>query len=203
MTTIKTTWGKIFEKDKFSLISGIGYHYYSGDHFENISLVANKFPRKLLIHTEGCTGYSKFNPKDEVFNAEMYGHDILGDLNAGINGYIDWNLALDNTGGPNHKLNFCNSPIMLNKDSSDYIKNLSYYYIKHFSNLICPGAKRIAFSKYTDQIEVTSFINIDNSIVVVLLNKNNFNREYNLCIDNILLHDNLDAHAIVSYLIKR
>ncbi len=183
-------------------ISGIAYHYYTGDHFENIQLTHEAFPGKLLIHTEGCTGYSKFNPNDEVHNGEIYGHDILGDLNAGANAYIDWNLVLDNKGGPNHKLNYCNSPIMINKDGSNYIKNLTYYYIKHFSNIIMPGAKRIGFSKYTSDIEVTSFKNPDSSIAIVLMNRNNFSKEYTICLGDISIHDNLDSHAIVSYLIK-
>ena len=183
-------------------ISGIAFHWYTGDHFENIKLISETFPDKLLIHTEGCTGFSKFNPNDEVTNGEIYAHDILGDLNSGVNAYIDWNLILDNKGGPNHKSNYCNSPIMLNQDNSDYIKNLTYYYIKHFSNLIKPSSKRIAFSRYTDKIEVTSFINPDNSIAIVLLNRNGSNKEYNLCINDKLIHDNLDSHAIVSYLIK-
>ena len=183
-------------------ISGIAFHWYTGDHFENISLTHESFPGKLLIHTEGCTGYSKFNQNDEIKNAEMYGHDILGDLNNGINAYIDWNLVLDNKGGPNHKLNYCNSPIMINKEATDYIKNLTFYYIGHFSKYIYSGAKRIAFSKYTDNIEVTAFKNPDNSIAVVLLNRNDFNKEYNLCINDIVIHDNLDSHAIVIYLIK-
>ena len=193
---------EVKDNKALEVISGFAFHWYSGDHFENIKLTADAFPGKVLIHTEGCTGFSNFNPNDEVKNAEIYAHDILGDLNSGINAYIDWNLILDNNGGPNHKKNFCNSPIMLNKDNSDYIKNLSYYYIKHFSNIIKPGSKRVAYSKYTDKIEVTSFINTDNSIAVVLLNKNGFNMEYNLCINNSLIHDNLDAHAIVSYILK-
>lgn len=191
-------------KDNKSLeaISGIAFHWYTGDHFENIELTHNAFPGKLLFHTEGCTGYSKFNPKEEVKNAEIYGHDILGDLNSGIHAFIDWNLILDNKGGPNHKLNYCNSPIMINKEKNDYIKNLTFYYIGHFSKFIQTGAKRIAYSKYTSDIEITSFINPDNSIAVVLMNKNDFNKEYNLVIKDNIIHDNLDSHAIVTYLIK-
>ena len=188
--------------DALKSVAGIAFHYYTGDHFENISLTQNAFPGMFLIHTEGCTGYSKFNPDDEVKNAEIYAHEILGDLNAGANAYIDWNLVLDNKGGPNHKLNFCNSPIMLNKDNTDYIKNLSFYYIGHFSKFIKPGAKRIAHSRYTSDIEVVAFKNIDNSTAIVLLNRNNFNKEYNLVFEDIVMHDNLDSHAIVSYLIK-
>lgn len=183
-------------------ISGIAFHWYTGDHFENITLAKEFFPGKLLIHTEGCTGYSKFNPNDEEKNAEIYAHDILGDLNAGINGYIDWNMCLDFKGGPNHKMNFCNSPIMLNNEKSDYIKNLSFYYINHFSHFIKPGAQRIGFSRYTDTIEITAFKNTDNSIAIILLNKNNFNKEYNLVFNNEVIHDNLDSHAIVSYFIN-
>ena len=201
---------KLFTRSKKELtnnkaleaISGIAYHYYSGDHFENIELTHNAFPGKLLIHTEGCTGYSKFNPNDEVHNGELYGHDILGDLNSWSNAYIDWNLVLDNKGGPNHKLNYCNSPIMINSDKTNYIKNLTYYYIGHFSKFIMPGSKRIAFSRYTDNIEVTSFKNPDNSIAIVLMNRNNFNKEYTICLNDISIHDNLDSHAIVTYLIR-
>ncbi len=36
-------------------VAGIAFHWYTGDHFENIELVKKEFPSKLLIHTEGCT----------------------------------------------------------------------------------------------------------------------------------------------------
>lgn len=36
-------------------VSGIAFHWYSGDHFENIELLRKLFTNKLLIHTEGCT----------------------------------------------------------------------------------------------------------------------------------------------------
>lgn len=201
---------KLFTRSKQELInnkaleaiSGIAYHYYSGDHFENIALTHDAFPGKILLHTEGCTGYSKFNPNEEVQNGEIYGHDILGDLNVGSNGYIDWNLVLDNRGGPNHKLNYCNSPIMINSNKTDYIKNLTYYYIGHFSKFIMPGSKRVAFSKYTSDIEVTAFKNPDNSIAIVLMNRNNFNKEYTICLNNVTFHDNLASHAIVSYVVR-
>ena len=183
-------------------IAGFAFHWYSGDHFENITLTHDAFPDKLLFHTEGCTGFSHFRQEDEVQNGEIYAHDILGDLNAGINAFIDWNLILDHKGGPNHKLNFCNSPIMLNNNSSDYIRNLTYYYIGHFSKFINPLAKRIAFSRYDDRIEITAFKNADSSIAVVLLNRNDWNYEYNLCINNVVIHDNLDSHAIVTLVIR-
>lgn len=88
---------------------------------------------------------------------------------------------------------------MLSKNKSSYIKNLSFYYIAHFSKFIKSGAKKVAFSKFSDKIEVTAFKNPDNSVIIVLLNRNNFNIEYNLKINEKIFHDNLDAHAIVTF----
>ena len=156
------------------MVAGIGYHYYSGDYFENIKTFKELYPDKLAIHTEGCTGYELLwfrKRKRRVPNAEIYAHDIIGDLNNGANGYIDWNMMLDYHGGPTHIHNRCNSPIMLTKKGNDYTKNLPYYYIGHFSRFIKPGAKRIAFSKFDDSLEVTSFKNPDESIAVVILNR--------------------------------
>ena len=101
--------------------------------------------------------------------------------------------------GPNHENNFCNSPIMLNNVKNNYIKNLTFYYIEHFSRFIQPNAKRIGFSKFTDKIEVTAFKNPDNSVIIILLNKNDYNVEYNLKIGEEIFHDNLDSHAIVTF----
>lgn len=111
-------------------------------------------------------------------------------------------MVLDYEGGPNHKENFCNSPVILNKGKNGYIKNLSFYYIQHFSRFIKPGSKRIGFSKFSDKIKVTAFKNTDNSVIIVLLNKNDFNVEYNLKINEQIFHDNLDSHAIVTFVVK-
>ena len=139
-----------------------------------------------------------FKRRDYIKNAEIYAHDIIGDLNAGISAFIDWNMVLDNKGGPNHKFNFCNSPIMLNLSKNTYTKNLSFYYIEHFSKFIRPNSTKIGFSKFSDKIEVTAFKNPDNSVIIILLNRNDYSIEYNLKINEQILHDNLDKHAIVT-----
>lgn len=182
--------------------AGIAFHWYTGSHFENLNELHRLFTDKLLIQTEGCTGYSNFKPSDELFNAELYASEIIGDLNNGVNGFIDWNIVLEYNGGPNHKNNYCNSPIMINKKHTDYIKTPSFYYIGQFSKYIKPGAKRIHFSRFTNNIQITAFKNLDNSVIIVLLNTNDFNSEYNLCYKNYYFHDNLDSHAIVTFIIE-
>ena len=185
----------------YDYAAGVGFHWYTGSYFENLKKVNELYPEKLLIHTEGCTGYSKFKPKDELFNAELYASEIIGDLNSYTNAFIDWNLVLDYKGGPNHKRNYCNSPIMINKDKTGYIKTPSFFYIGQFSKYIKPGATRINFNSDYEDINITAFKNIDKSIVVVLLNKKDYNIEYNFCYKGYQFHDNLDSHAIVTLII--
>ena len=191
----------ILDKDKNNWISGIGCHYYSGDHFENVRLLREKYPEKIILHTEGCTGFSIKRRSRQIPNAEIYAHDIIGDLNAGSNGYIDWNILLDFKGGPNHVLNNCNSPIMANIFGNNYKKNATYYYIGHFSKFIERGARRIAYSKYTDKLEVTSFQNPDGKIIVVILNRSNQNEKINLVLNNKIYKDTIYKNSIITYVI--
>ncbi|HAS74371.1 MAG TPA: glucosylceramidase [Clostridiales bacterium UBA8960] len=159
------------DKTANAAVGAVGFHWYSGDHFEAIELVRRKYPDKALIFTEGCIEYSKFSADSQLTNAQMYAHEIIGSLNAGMNAFIDWNLYLDEKGGPNHVDNLCDAPIMIDYEKGNLIYNLSYDYIGHFSKFIKPGAVRIGLSRFTDQIEVTAFKNKDASIIAVLLNR--------------------------------
>ena len=124
--------------------------------------------------------YSLFADSGEIYKAEMYAHDILGNLNAGINASLDWNLLLDEKGGPNHVGNFCAAPIMCAPGEDSYEKRLTYYYIGHFSRYIKEGAVKIGTSRYTDGIEVTAFLNPDGERVAVILNKSEKEVPYTL-----------------------
>ncbi len=192
---------EIFNKDKYNLISGIGYHYYTGDHFENISLVRQKYKDKIIIHTEGCTGFSINRKRRQIPNAEIYAHDIIGDLNAGANGYIDWNILLDFKGGPNHVYNYCNAPIMANFFGNNYKKNASYYYIGHFSKFIEKGAKRIGYSNFTNKIEVTAFENPNGKIVLVILNSSENSENFTIVLNEKVYSDKIEKHSILTYII--
>lgn len=151
-------------------VSGVAFHWYTGDHFEAVELARRRYPEKKFYFTEGCVEYSRFDGASDLKKAEMYAHDILGNLNAGIAGSIDWNLLLDSKGGPNHVGNFCEAPIMLNARGGLEYKG-SYYYIGQFSRYIRPGALRLETSRYCAELEVTAFRNPDGSTAVVLLNR--------------------------------
>lgn len=162
----------IFEDAEASqYITGAAVHWYTGDHFEAIEAIKAKYPDKEVFFTEGCVEYSRFADSGEVQKAEMYAHDMLGNLKAGISAFLDWNLLLDEKGGPNHVGNFCAAPLMCCPEADELEKRLSYYYIGHFSRYIKRGAKKIAVTRYSDQIEAVGFLNPDGERVLVVLNK--------------------------------
>lgn len=152
-------------------IDGVAFHWYTGDHFEALQELRRQFPEKELIFSEGCVEYSRFATDNQVAHAEMYAHDIIGDFNAGMNGYIDWNIYLNDKGGPNHVGNFCDAPVMCDTENDTIDIKLSYYYIGHFSRFVKRGAKRILVSRFTDKVEATGFLNPDGEKVIVLLNR--------------------------------
>ncbi|MCD7882168.1 MAG: glucosylceramidase [Lachnospiraceae bacterium] len=153
------------------VVDGVAVHWYTGDHFDALRLIREKYPNKRIFFTEGCVEYSRFADSNEVQKAEMYAHDMAGNLSAGVEAELDWNLILDEKGGPNHVGNYCAAPIMCDTGTGTVEKRLSYYYIGHFSRYIRRGAKAIATTSYTDKIDVAAFINPDGERVAVLLNK--------------------------------
>jgi len=145
---------------------GMAVHWYSGDHFEALDFIRQLYPDLPLYNTEAC--HMKRPGDDERSLAEQYAHDIIGDLNRGVSGWMDWNLLLDERGGPNHMGNFCHAPVYA-KDGRLHFER-SYDYLTHLSRYIKRGARRIGVSRYTDRIDCTAVQNPDGQYAAVLLN---------------------------------
>ena len=152
-------------------VSGCAVHWYTGDHFENLHLIKKHFPEKEIFFTEGCVEYSRLSDASDVQNAEMYAHQMIGNLKGGITAIFDWNLLVDFKGGPNHVGNYCDAPIKALESGKDYEKKLSYYYIGHLTRYIKEGANLIWSSNYTDKLDALASLNPDGQRVVVILNK--------------------------------
>jgi len=166
---------------------GMGFHWYEswsgGDKmFDNVRIVHDAYPDKNLLFTEGCP--ESFNPA--MYNnwglGETYGRSMINDFNNGTVGWTDWNILLDETGGPNHVGNFCFAPVHANTKTGQLIYTNSYYYIGHFSKFVHPGAKRIISSSSRSQLLTTAFINTDGKVAVIVMNQSNLKITYNLCI---------------------
>lgn len=161
----------IIDSETSHMIAGIALHWYSGDHFEAVRILHEKFPDKKLILSEACIEYRVYGTGSILQNAQKYAHDMIGDFKNGLCAFYDWNLLLNEEGGPNHAGNLCEAPFFYQRKERQLFENISASYIWHFSHFIRPGAVRIGSSSYTEQLESTAFQNPDGSIVVVMLNQ--------------------------------
>lgn len=180
---------------------GMGFHWYeswSGGQpmYENVGLVNKTYPTKNLLFTEGCAESFKQEGYQRWANGERYGRSMINDFNNGTVGWTDWNILLDETGGPNHVGNFCFAPVHANTKSGEIIYTPSYYYIGHFSKFIRPGAKRINSASSRSQLLTTAFINPDGKIAVIVMNQSDKPVTYNLCIGTNAAVITILAHAI-------
>jgi glucosylceramidase len=209
---------------------GIAFHWYSGDGFEAVQQVFEEFPRAKLLASEAT--YERYRwhegttlEEGDWSFGEGYAHDVIGDLNAGSTGWIDWNLLLDQTGGPNHEQNSCDAAVMADVseagtvDGGRLYRHPQFYFMGHFSKYILPGSQRLqtrisnrrAYNGATrwygtctgdDGLETTAVLRRDGLVAVVALN----------CGDNIIafkLRDGTKAalafippHSIQTYLLE-
>ena len=158
------------DEETDSMIGGIAVHWYSGDHFEAVQMVHDIYPDKEIILSEACIEYCKYQQGDCLENAKKYAHDLVGNLKSGLTRFIDWNLVLDEIGGPNHVGNFCDAPYLYHTKTGDLEERTTVAYLWHFAHFIQPGAVRIGTSAYTEKLEAVAFEN-DKEYVVVMLNR--------------------------------
>ena len=107
---------------------------------------------------------------------------MIHDFNDGTVGWTDWNILLDEQGGPNHAQNFCFAPVHADTKTGQLTYLSSFYYIGHFSKFIRPGAKRISSSSSRGQLLTTAFRNTDGKIAVVVMNQSGDKIAYRLWI---------------------
>lgn len=166
---------------------GIGYHWYenwSGGEmmYDNVGKVHEMYPNKNLLFTEGCVEAFKTERLQRWSNGVRYGKSMINDFNNGTVGWTDWNILLDENGGPNHVGNYCFAPIHADLKTGELIYTPSYYFIGHFSKFITKGAKRVNTVASRSQLVATSFKNNDGKIVTVVLNLSDKKVTYHLCV---------------------
>ncbi|MBW7847086.1 MAG: glycoside hydrolase family 30 protein [Bacteroidales bacterium] len=185
---------------------GLGFHWYedwSGGVpvFENVRRVQEAFPEKNLLFTEGCA--ESFNPtRYEAWElGEEYGRSMIHDFNNGAVGWTDWNILLDERGGPNHVGNFCFAPLHGNTQTGELTFTNSYYYIGHFSKFIQKGAKRVIASPSRSQLISTAFLNPDGSLVVVVMNESEIPTDFFLWINGKAAPAQSPPHSMMTFVL--
>lgn len=188
---------------------GTGFHWYEDWNdgipmFNAVKQVQEAYPDKNLIFTEGCNeryDLTRIENEDPKL-AERYGKAMINDFNNGTVAWTDWNILLDETGGPNHVGNLCFSPVHGNTKTGVLTFTNSYYYIGHFSKFIRPGAKRIVSASSSKALLTTAFQNQDGSIVIIVMNVGDDEISFSLSMSSKTAQLNTLPHSIQTLIIK-
>jgi glucosylceramidase len=180
---------------------GIAYHWYEpwsgGDPmYENVRLVHETFPDKPLIFTEGCNDTFDMQRVNDWKLGEHYGDSMIHDLNNGTVAWTDWNVLLDETGGPNHVGNFCFAPLHADTRTGRLIYTNAFHYIGHFSKFIRPGARRIAASPSRSALISTAFMDADGKVSAVVMNRGDKEVPYYLWVEGQAAEVTSPPHSI-------
>lgn len=180
---------------------GMGFHWYEtwagfDPMFGNVAEVAQAYPDKPLLLTEASVEKYSFEKLQFWGNAERYGTNMINDLNNGAVGWTDWNILLDEKGGPNHVGNYCFSPIHADTRTGELIYTPSYYYIGHFAKFIRPEAKRVGVATSRSVLIATSFQNTDGTLATVVMNPTDKELVYNYYVGTASAQVTIPAHAI-------
>ncbi len=182
---------------------GTGFHWYEDwkdgiPMYENVGKLKEAYPDKELIFTEGCN--ENYDPRRLEQNdpslAERYAKSMIHDFNNGTVAWTDWNILLDERGGPNHVGNYCFAPVHADTATGKLNFTWTYYYLGHFSKFIRPGARRISSASSNSKFLATAFENSDGSLAVVVCNTDHQSRTYSMEIEDQETILTLSGHSI-------
>ena len=176
---------------------GAAFHWYMTESFDNVRLLHDAYPDKQLLFTEGCVG----TPQISWDLGEKYARSIIADLNRWTTGWIDWNMILNEAGGPNHVGGYCSAPINYDRALKRIHFRPSFYYLGHFSRYIKPGARRLIATTTTDALEALAARNPDGSLAVVALHRSENPIQFKVTADNESAAFELPRHSIATFLI--
>lgn len=83
-----------------------------------LDYTANLYPDKIILNTESCIGDKPLQFHGPILGswirATIYIDALFQNLLHSVNGWVDWNILLDEQGGPNYVQNFVDAPIIIN-----------------------------------------------------------------------------------------
>jgi glucosylceramidase len=165
-------------------IIGVGFQW-SGK--EAIPYIGKEYPGLKLIQTESECG----NGNNDWGYAEYTWGLINHYLTNGANVYTYWNMVLDHTGLSTWGWRQ-NSMVSIEKATGKVIYNPEYYVMKHLSVYVTPGSYRL---KTNEQNNHLAFVNPDGKIVVIVVNKEEVEKNIKICNNNKQINLNMKAKS--------
>ncbi|MFD9735268.1 discoidin domain-containing protein [Umezawaea sp. NPDC059074] len=187
-------------------IAGTAYHCYAGSPADQTAL-HNAFPDKGIWFTECSGSHGPTDPPAKVFNDTLRWHArnvVLGTTRNWAKSAVNWNIALDSTGGPhNGGCDTCTGLVTVQPDGS-VTTDAEYYTIGHLSKFVKPGATRIASTSFgttgwNGQIMDTAFRNPDGSTALVVHNENDAPRTFAVSVGTKQFEYTLPGGALATF----
>nr|UVJ88517.1 glucocerebrosidase 4 [Nilaparvata lugens] len=230
-------------------VGGIGIHWYMDAEASPLIMdqIHSKYPEQEIIYTESSINpavnlaadeRSKHNhryrvpvdSKDVVWEtihpklgdwrrAILYISSLMESLLHWTAGYIDWNLALDVSGGPTGMGFTCDAPVIINHQSDEFYKQPMFYAMGHFSKFLQPASLLIHVqsesfaSSFTIKVSKPDFqrpfvyqdvtyiaaMNPDGTTTIILFNPKNTTIPVTIdCGERGYAHVTLDADSLTS-----
>ncbi|MDA3866685.1 MAG: hypothetical protein PF489_08050 [Salinivirgaceae bacterium] len=166
-------------------VSGSMWHHYVGKP-DMMTDVHNAYPNKEIWFTEGCATNNWQNPIYLKFTT--YRGSFLNFAYNMINVPRNWcqtmmmyQIALDPDYGPAVFTPPTNwGMVTIDPKNGSITYRPEYYTLGHISKFVYPDAYRIESNQYDGDIETVAFKNPDNSIVLVLSNRNAMAKNVNV-----------------------
>lgn len=167
-------------------IKGVGFQWAGKEALPGIH---KRYPDLKLYQTEQECGDGKND-----WEGAMYSWDLMKlYLNNGVSVYEYWNTSLLE-GGISRWGWAQNSLVVVDAENKDYRYSYEYYVMKHASHYVLPGAKKLETEGAYD--DVLAFKNPDQSIVLIVANRNDDSRTVSLKIGDQILTPELEANSI-------
>jgi len=187
-------------------IDGVGFHWYTGDQFWALANAHEKYPQLFLLPTEACITQPPVY--GDWKRGEKYGHDIMGDLQNFAVGWTDWNLLLDQEGGPNHVQNYCDAAVIANISSGVESEQtlhfqIPYFYMAHFSKYLPRNSVRVGLtldSSLPNELQPVAFRTPDNNIALVVMNRDDNEIKFRIQQSSKSVDASIPAHSIQTYI---
>lgn len=130
-----------------------------------------------------------------------YAKNIIVSIDNWLKGWIDWNVVLDQRGGPNHVGNFCGAPLMIDTKTKFIYYTPVYFVLAQLSKTIRPGDKAVKTNKIlseTDKEVIYSCATINSSklLTVQLLNTSKASKEVKLQIEDQFASITLEPNSL-------
>ncbi|HEY3515052.1 MAG TPA: discoidin domain-containing protein [Kribbella sp.] len=197
---------KLLETPAAKWIAGTAYHCYSGDPSKQTDL-HNAFPAKGIWFTECSGSHGPNDTPPQIFRGTLTWHArtlMLGTTRNWAKSVVNWNIALDSTGGPHlGGCDTCTGLVTLQPDGT-VTTDAEYYTIGHLSKFVRPGAVRIGSTSYgttgwNGQLMSAAFRNPDGTTALVVHNENDDPRAFAVAVGGQSFEYELPGGAVATY----